>query len=333
MRIKIILLATLLTVPSHISFATDYYMATKDLNVRSGGGAEYSVSFKLLAGDEVEVLSKNNGWYRIKFFGKTGYVYSKYLIYSGTVSDKTETTLDVPKQSRSYLLIVVCIGLALIIVFFRLKKKRDIKLLLETVTELNRGTEAERDLVLKLLKFGMPAHMLFHDLYVEKQKGDFSQIDLIAVTEVGVIVFEVKDYSGWLFGSGNEPKWTQVLANGEQKYRFYNPIMQNSRHVTELRKQLIQFGNVPFYSIVVFYGDCVLKEINFVPKGTFLVKSERVLEVVEIILKENEPVHYANEGEVFRILKQAAINGGIVENQIRHRENIEDMLGKNRIFD
>ena len=333
MRIKIILLATLLTVSSHISFATDYYMATKDLNVRSGGGAEYSVSFKLLAGDEVEVLSKNNGWYRIKFFGKTGYVYSKYLIYSGTVSDKTETTLDVPKQSRSYLLIVVCIGLALIIVFFRLKKKRDIKLLLETVTELNRGTETERDLVLKLLKFGMPAHALFHDLYVEKQKGDFSQIDLIAVTEVGVIVFEVKDYSGWLFGSGNEPKWTQVLANGEQKYRFYNPIMQNSRHVTELRKQLIQFGNVPFYSIVVFYGDCVLKEINFVPKGTFLVKSERVLEVVEIILKENEPAHYANGGEVFRILKEAAINGGIVENQIRHRQNIEDMLGKNRIFD
>jgi hypothetical protein len=329
MRIKIILLATLLTVPSLISFATDYYKATTVLNVRNGEGTEYSVSFTLQEGDEVEVLSKNNSWYRIKYFGKTGYAHSKYLQYSRTISD---TTLDTPKQRMSYFPIVVCVSLALFIVFFLFKKTRDIKLL-ETVTELNRGIKTERDLVLKLLKFSMPAHVIFHDLYVEKQKGDFSQIDLVAVTGVGVIVFEVKDYSGWLFGSGNQSQWTQVLAYGKQKYRFYNPIMQNNKHVAELRKQLIQFGNVPFYSIVVFYGNCVLKEINFVPNGTFLVKSERVLDVVEIILKENEPVHYANEGEVFGILKEAVINGGIIENQIRHKENIKDMLGKHRIFD
>ena len=83
----------------------------------------------------------------------------------------------------------------------------------------------------------MPAHVIFHDLYVEKHKGYFSQIDLVVVTEVGIIVFEVKDYSGWLFGSGNQSQWTQVLAYGKQKYRFYNPIMQNNKHVTELRKQ------------------------------------------------------------------------------------------------
>ena len=109
--------------------------------------------------------------------------------------------------------------------------------------------------------------------------------------------------------------------------------MQNNKHVTELRKQLMQYGNIPFYSIVVFYGDCVLKDINFVPNGTFLVKSERVLDVVKIIFEENEPVHYTNAAEVFRVLKKAVTNGDTIENQIRHQENIKDMLGKHRIFD
>ena len=179
----------------------------------------------------------------------------------------------------------------------------------------------------------MPPDIIFHDLYVEKQKGGFSQIDLVAVTQVGIIVFEVKEYSGWLFGSGNQSQWTQVLAYGKQKYRFYNPIMQNSKHVAELRSQFIGFENLPFYSIVVFYGNCVLKEINFIPKGTFLVKSERVLDVVKIILKENAPFHYPTGGEVFRILKKSVANGAIIGNQILHKENIKDMLGKHRIFD
>jgi hypothetical protein len=329
MRIKQVLLVILLTAPSLISFAADYYIATAVLNVRSGEGADYSVSFTLQKGDEVEVLSKNNRWYRIKYFEKTGYAHSKYLKYSRTISDKR---LDTPKQTVSYFFTGVCVSLTLFIVFILFRKTRE-KKLLKTVTELNRGTKAERDLVLRLLRFGMPADAIFHDLYVRKQKDDFSQIDLVAVTKVGIIVFEVKDYSGWLFGSGNQSQWTQVLAYGKQKYRFYNPIMQNNKHVTELRKQFIQYGEVPFYSIVVFYGNCVLKEINFVPNGTFLVKSERVLDVVKIILKGNEPVHYTNGVEVFRVLKEAVTNGGIIENQIRHKVNIQDMLGKHRIFD
>jgi Nuclease-related domain/Bacterial SH3 domain len=329
MRIKQILLATLLTVSSLISFATDYCIATTVLNVRTGEGIEYSVSFTLQKGEEVEVLSKNGNWYRIKYFGKSGYVHSKYLKYSRTISDKR---LPLPQQIVPYLLIGLCISFALFIVFFFFRKIQN-KKLLETVTKLYRGIKSERDLVLKLLKSGMPAHVIFHDLYVKKYRGDFSQIDLVIVTDVGIIVFEVKDYSGWIFGSGNQSQWTQVLAYGKQKYRFYNPIMQNNKHVAELRKQLIQFGNIPFYSIVVFYGSCVLKEINFVPNGTFLVKSERVLDVVKIILKENERVHYNNVVQVFQVLKEAVINGGIIENQIRHKENIKDMLGKHRIFD
>ena len=109
--------------------------------------------------------------------------------------------------------------------------------------------------------------------------------------------------------------------------------MQNNTHIAELRKQLYKNENIPFYSIVVFYGDCELKNIDFVPNGTFIVKSKRVLEVVRNILKSNQPFLYTNKIEVIRILREAVTNGGIVENQIQHSESITDMLGKHRVFD
>ncbi|MCX6237039.1 MAG: nuclease-related domain-containing protein [Bacteroidia bacterium] len=235
-------------------------------------------------------------------------------------------------QHKSVMMWII-IGIVLIVAFnFLFRKIRD-KNLLETVTKSNRGTRTERDLVLKLLKHGIPKQTIFHDLYVKKYNGNFSQIDLAVVTEVGIIVFEVKDFSGWIFGNGNQPQWTKVLAYGKRKYHFYNPIMQNTKHIIDFKSQLNQLKNIPFYSIVVFYGDCVLKDVNFVPDGTFLVTSERVLEVMKIITRKNKQANYTDKNEVVRLLKKAVQAGENVETRIQHIENIKDMLGKDRIFD
>jgi len=225
------------------------------------------------------------------------------------------------------------ISIVFLVVFILLIKKIRDKKLLETVTKQNRGTRTERDLVLKFLKYGISAQTIFHDLYVKKYNGNFSQIDLVVATKVGIIVLEVKDYSGWIFGAGHNSQWTQVLAYGKRKYRLFNPIMQNSKHISDLKQQLRQFETVPFYSIVVFYGNCVLKDINFVPNGTFLIKSNRVLEVFEILMKNNEPAFYTNKNEIVRILQEAVKNGEDRENQIQHIKNIREMLGKDKIFD
>lgn len=232
-------------------------------------------------------------------------------------------------------LVIIWIGLAilLIIVLITIFNKIRDKKLLETVTNSNRGTKTERDLVLKLLKYGIPAQTIFHDLYLKRFNGDYSQIDLVVIAKVGIIVFEVKDFSGWIFGNGQHTQWTKVLAYGKAKFRFYNPIMQNKKHIGDLRKQLKQFEDVPFYSIVVFYGDCELKDINFVPEGTFLVKSSRVLEVMDIIMRNNKITQYTDKFEVLRVMKNAVQNGEHLETQTQHVENVKNMLGKHRIFD
>ncbi len=237
--------------------------------------------------------------------------------------------------------IIILFIIAIFIVVFSLYKKRIEKQqqqiyeqnrnLLETVTNIDRGTYSERNLTLKLLKYGIPAQTIFHDLYVQKPQGDFSQIDLVVVTTAGIIVFEVKDYSGWIFGKGYQSQWTQVLAYGNQKYRFYNPIMQNSKHIAELRKKTKQFKKIPFYSVIVFDGNCELRDISFVPEGTFVVKSERVLELMSLI-QANEPAPYTDKKEVIQILREAVENGARKETEQQHIDNITDLIGKHRVF-
>ncbi len=217
----------------------------------------------------------------------------------------------------------------LVLVFLEIRDKR----LLETVTKRNRGTRAERDLVLHLLKHGVPAQTIFHDLYVKKQNGAFCQIDLVVATRVGIIVFEVKDYGGWIFGTGHQPQWTQVLAYGKRKYRFYNPILQNNSHIIDLKKQLTQFENVPFYSIVVFCGNCKLKDIRAVPNGTFVVKPNEVLDVIETLSATNSRAAYTNKYEIVQLLKEAVENGEDKETQAQHIKNIQEILRKSTSTD
>jgi hypothetical protein len=203
--------------------------------------------------------------------------------------------------------------------------------LLKTVTSLNRGTGTERDLVLTLLKSGVPKETIFHDLYLKKSNGKYCQVDVVVATSVGIIVFEVKRYSGWIFGTGYQKQWTQVLAFGLEKHRFYNPVIQNKTHIENLKRQLNQ-GNVPFFSVIVFYGDCRFKDISSIPDGIFLIKSDKIIEAVKTIKETNNPAMYRSKVEAVRVLREAAYNGGNISVQKQHVKNINDMLSKRRRF-
>ena len=225
---------------------------------------------------------------------------------------------------------VLCIIAALIVavvVIVRIEIQNN--RLLKTVTSPNRGTGTERDLVLTLLKSGVPKETIFHDLYLKKSNGKYCQVDVVVATSVGIIVFEIKRYSGWIFGTGYQKQWTQVLAFGLEKHRFYNPVIQNKTHIENLKRQLNQ-GNVPFFSVIVFYGDCRFKDISSIPDGIFLIKSDRIIEAVKTIKETNNPAMYRSKVEVVRVLREAVYNGGNISVQKQHVKNINDMLSKQR---
>ncbi|OFT00427.1 nuclease [Neisseria sp. HMSC31F04] len=95
----------------------------------------------------------------------------------------------------------------------------------------------------------------FHDLIIPSRSGT-TQIDHIYVSVFGIFVIETKNYTGWIFGSEKQSKWTQVVY--KQKHYFQNPLRQNYAHIKAL-SELLQLPEEKFHSMVVFLGDCELK--------------------------------------------------------------------------
>ena len=203
-------------------------------------------------------------------------------------------------------IIIAALVVSLVIVYiYRTHQKRKI---ISSVTPLTRGEWSERDLIYRLIKAGIPASTVFHDLYIPNNYGH-TQLDLVVPTNVGIFVFEVKDYSGWIFGNGNSKKWTQILAYGRERHQFYNPIMQNEGHIAALRNTTQQLQNIPIYSVVVFYGSCRLKDINNIPDNCQVVYPESVSQYVKNVMNNAAPAPYTDKWEIMRILKSGVENG------------------------
>lgn len=212
------------------------------------------------------------------------------------------------------LLLFISLMLCIIFIYVKLKNRK----LIKSVTSFSRGEKSERKLVLKLLKFGINPKAIFHDLYIRKPSGNYTQVDVVVATKVGIIVFEVKDYSGWIFGNEYQRYWTQLLAFGKEKHRFYNPIMQNDGHVKAIRQCLHQNVGIPIYSVVVFFGKCKLKKISYNANNTFVIRSRSVRKILNKIL--NQPTaNFGNKYEIMELFTTSVQNGNdweIVSSQI-----------------
>jgi restriction system protein len=95
----------------------------------------------------------------------------------------------------------------------------------------------------------------FHDVIIPSRNGT-TQIDHLLVSPYGLFIVETKNKKGWIFGSGDQPKWTQTLYG--KKYSFQNPIRQTFRQ----KKVLSEFLGVKesmIQSVIYFVGDCKFK--------------------------------------------------------------------------
>ena len=93
---------------------------------------------------------------------------------------------------------LICLVIGSVYLVYVKRKERE---LVEQVTPITRGEWSERQVILRLLKAGVNPKAIFHDLYIQKNNGEYTQIDIAVATKAGIIVFEVKDYSGWIFGN------------------------------------------------------------------------------------------------------------------------------------
>jgi hypothetical protein len=211
------------------------------------------------------------------------------------------------------------------LIFYLIYQYAQDKKLLNSVTNRSRGTWSERDLILKLLKNGFPSNTIYHDLYVKKNDGSYSQVDLVVVTEVGIVVIEVKKFSGWIYGVGDRKNWVQVLAYGKEKHSLYNPIFQNDGHIRAIKNSIPNCLSVPLHSLIVFYGDCKLKKISNVPSDVLVVKANKSIDAFNDILLKRPCTNFYTE-DVIAVLKKGVENGDDLEIKNKHVQNIERML-------
>lgn len=112
------------------------------------------------------------------------------------------------------------------------------------------------------------AGILLRNVYLPTSSGKTTEIDMLYVTRKGIFVLECKNYSGWIYGRGDQEYWLQSLSRGKgwfgrrklETHSFYNPIWQNKTHMSVLRQVVGE--KVPLYSVVVFSDRCRLRKVR-----------------------------------------------------------------------
>lgn len=127
-----------------------------------------------------------------------------------------------------------------------------------------------------------------HNCYLPVENG-FTEIDLLLIHETGLYVVESKNYSGWIFGDEKQKEWTQILAGGKQKNRFFNPIWQNAGHIKALRAYLRDYPDIPMFSLIVFSERCELKKVTFQSEHVFVIKRNQLRAVFKKQIKGITP--------------------------------------------
>ncbi len=98
---------------------------------------------------------------------------------------------------------------------------------------------------------------IFNDVTLHTPDSSTTQIDHVIISNYGIFVIEVKNYSGWIFGSETQYKWTQSLPNNN-KNQFLNPLIQNKKHVDAVQKAL-RVEPHEIFSLIVFMDKATFK--------------------------------------------------------------------------
>ena len=156
------------------------------------------------------------------------------------------------------------------------------------IVKHNSGYYGEYLTYLYLKKFEDSGAKFLFNLYIPKGDNNTSEIDLLMVCSKGIFVFESKNFSGWIFGDETRLMWYQTLRVGygeSEKNEFYNPVMQNKKHIEHLKSVL----NItyPIQSIVVFSDRCSFKNIQLLSNERNVIHRYEVYKLITSICNQN----------------------------------------------
>lgn len=125
------------------------------------------------------------------------------------------------------------------------------------------------------------------NVYIPKEDGTTTEIDLIMLSPTGIYVFESKNYSGWIFGDEKSQYWTQTLEN-KKKNKFFNPIWQNKGHINALKTFLRISNDEIFKSYIVFSERCVLKKVELESSNVKVIKRNQLINTIKEDIRKSK---------------------------------------------
>lgn len=123
-------------------------------------------------------------------------------------------------------------------------------------------------------------YKLMTNLYLPKNDGSTTEIDVLMISEKGIYVFESKNYSGWIFGDEKYKNWVQTLPN-KQKEHFFNPVWQNNTHMNALKSVLEMDDHKQFKSYIIFSERCTLKKIHVTSPNVKVIKRNDLIPIMK----------------------------------------------------
>ncbi len=177
------------------------------------------------------------------------------------------------------------------------------------------------ELLIKIIfrfSFSDKDYSILHNVTLPDETGRTTQVDHIIVSPYGIFVVETKHYKGWIFGSEKEATWTQQIYRS--KKTFQNPLHQNYKHTSTLRK-LLNLPAASIFPVVIFTGEAQFKTdmppnvghvrscVNFIKshKETVLTASqvqEIIATIEEIRLAQNLRTHFQHVDNVKKIVQE-----------------------------
>ncbi|WP_168123941.1 nuclease-related domain-containing protein [Paenibacillus sp. HB172176] len=150
-----------------------------------------------------------------------------------------------------------------------------------------------------------------------KSRTGYSQIDHLIVTPYGIFVIETKNYNGEIKGTREDRNWS--VGN---RFKMYNPLMQNYGHIKAVAQQLTDFANVKYISMVSFTMRCrfsIDPELRKIGSDELIVYDVELTEFIErklARLKAENPSPRFNGDEV-RAIKERIASLNITDRTVR----------------
>ncbi len=190
-------------------------------------------------------------------------------------------------------------------------------------TYFNKGLMGEFRLYRKLTRVA-PRSNIFTNVYIPGKHTTHTELDLVLISDRGILLYEIKNYSGSIYGSKSDVYWTQVLSYFI-KNKFYNPIRQNNLHHQSLASYL-NVNQSEIVPIISFTNRSKLQRID-VDHRHYVLQTKDTIAFTKKILKDG-PILFDQLAinQMLYMLKAASLKGLDIKDA--HIQEVTQLVNK-----